>query len=671
MSFFRPQGDSSMKDRRYIIVVLRLIVFTILYIIAFQEHNIRNLPWFLWLILGLFILSEIACLFENRANFYLQRILGWIFILDAVLISWIIYILSVKATLLFVAYFSVIAIAAMSKSVAATFLITLLISVFYFIVSTLQGNFVFTEFITRPLFFFGIAMFSSYLAEEVSVQYKRKEEAEKVMDEAEQKYLNLITNPLVGVYQASLDGECIYVNETMADMLEYGSPRELLKKNVADLYKNPESRTAFIGKLKEEGYVKSFEVELVSRSGKSRNMLISGALNGDVISGVVMDITGRKRAEEQYRLLAENVTDVIWTTDMNFRFTYFSPSVTNLMGYSVEEAMNLKLNDFLPPESLRIAMESVQKALKARKKSGAVPPEYKMLQLQHIRKDKRVIWVEISGDFTYDENGNPSGIIGVTRDITIQQKAEEERAKLQKQVIEMQRIESIGRLAGGIAHDFNNILSVIGGYTELILQDSAIPEHLRDDVREIDRASRRAATLTRQLLAFSRKQMLQKQDLDINTLITDMNKMLTRIIGEDIELLTDLAVEGMNISADQMQIEQVLMNLAVNARDAMPDGGKLAIKTERIVVDENKAKSCAEGRTGEFVCLSIHDSGIGMSREAKEHLFEPFFTTKEKGKGTGLGLATVYGIIRQHDGWIDISSEPGRGTLVRIYLPAV
>jgi two-component system cell cycle sensor histidine kinase/response regulator CckA len=268
-------------------------------------------------------------------------------------------------------------------------------------------------------------------------------------------------------------------------------------------------------------------------------------------------------------------------------------------------------------------------------------------------------------------DGSVGGLIGAILDITDRKRAAEENAALQNQLRQSQKVEAIGQLAGGIAHDFNNLLTIIQGNSQLSLMDLHEGDPLRANIEEIRDAAKRAADLTRQLLAFSRKQILEMQVLDLNQVLQRLDKMLRRVIGEDIELTMFLPELIWKVKADPGQMEQVVMNLSVNARDAMPEGGKLTIETANVELDEDYAKRHIAVQPGRYVMLSVSDNGVGMSPEVRERIFEPFFTTKEKGKGTGLGLSTAYGIVKQSGGNIWVYSEPGQGTTLKIYLPQV
>jgi signal transduction histidine kinase len=241
----------------------------------------------------------------------------------------------------------------------------------------------------------------------------------------------------------------------------------------------------------------------------------------------------------------------------------------------------------------------------------------------------------------------------------------------QEQFLQSQKLEAVGQLAGGVAHDFNNLLTAILGYSQLGLSQLVNNDPMRTNFEEIMKASGRAASLTRQLLAFSRKQVMQPRVLDLNSVVPEMEKMLRRMIGEDIQLQTELQADVGNVKADPGQMEQVLMNLVVNARDAMPGGGQITIETANVFLDENFARQHPPVNPGPYVMLAVRDTGIGMNQDIQQHIFEPFFTTKEQGKGTGLGLSTVYGIVKQSGGYIWMNSEIGKGTAFKIYLPRV
>src|SRR5262249_32114972 len=262
-----------------------------------------------------------------------------------------------------------------------------------------------------------------------------------------------------------------------------------------------------------------------------------------------------------------------------------------------------------------------------------------------------------------DDQGNTKGSIGILMDIT-------ERRQLGEQLRQLQKMESIGQLAAGVAHDFNNILAVIQGHTDMILGGMAEGKDAEDSLNQVSAAARRAANLTRQLLAFSRKQQMQAQDLNLNTVLQGMSQMLTRLLGATIALEFKAAPGLPAVNGDIGMMEQILLNLAVNARDAMPRDGRLTISTGTRKIAETEIQRNPEARAGWFVCLSVADTGAGIAPEILPRIFEPFFTTKEAGKGTGLGLATVYGIVKQHQGWIEVESELGRGTTFNVFLPA-
>ena len=317
-----------------------------------------------------------------------------------------------------------------------------------------------------------------------------------------------------------------------------------------------------------------------------------------------------------------------------------------------------------PAERQEMAAYFAQEVVAQRQ---AFDREYRILRLT----DGGARWVHGLGELVCDAEGRPIEMIGTIQDITERKTAEAERAHVEGMLRQSQRLEAIGRLAGGAAHDFNNILGVITGYAELMRKQVPEDHPARPRLEGILKAAERAAGLTRQLLAFSRKQLMQPKVLDLNLSLRDLGKMLERVVGEDVEIEVRPAPELGAVKADPTQIEQVVMNLVVNARDAMPEGGHLTIETANADFDEAYAASHPPAKAGRFVMIAVSDDGVGMDAETQKHVFEPFFTTKPLGEGTGLGLATVYGVVKQSGGYVWVYSEPGRGTTFKIYLPRV
>jgi two-component system cell cycle sensor histidine kinase/response regulator CckA len=397
-------------------------------------------------------------------------------------------------------------------------------------------------------------------------------------------------------------------------------------------------------------------------------------LENEAVAGIVInarDITERKQAEEtsreseeRLRTVIENLSEGLIISDLDGQLLHWNRAGIEMHGFrSLDEGL-LHLPEFekifelSTPDGdiLNFNEWPLPRIIRGE------PVRNLELRIRRFNTDWERIYI-YGGGIVREPGGKLLAFLTIT-DIT-------ERKILEEQFRQSQKMEAVGRLAGGIAHDFNNLLTAITGYSQLTLRRLSAEDPLRSNIEEIKKAGDRAASLTRQLLAFSRKQVLQPKVLDINSVVSDMEKMLHRLLGEDIELRIVLASELGTIKADPGQIEQVIMNLAVNARDAMPDGGKLTIETENVFISEEYVKHPTTVRSGHYAILAVSDIGIGMDEQMQAHIFDPFFTTKELGKGTGLGLSTVYGIVKQSGGHIEVYSEVGRGTTFKVYFPLV
>jgi two-component system cell cycle sensor histidine kinase/response regulator CckA len=370
-----------------------------------------------------------------------------------------------------------------------------------------------------------------------------------------------------------------------------------------------------------------------------------------------------KKSEQKFQKLFAEAPVGYMELDSQGRITHVNRTELDLLGYSAEEMLGLPVWNFIVEEEM--ARQSVTAKL-----AGAISLGHGF-ERTFRRKDGTTLPFLIEETFNRDAEGNVKGINTTHQDITERKRAEKEMADLQEQLRQSQKMEAVGRLAGGVAHDFNNLLTTIKGFADLSLLDLDEGNPVWANLKEIEKASERAADLIRHLLAFSRRQILQTKVLDLNSLLLNLEKLLHRILGEDVELMSVLAQDLGRVRVDPGQMEQVVMNLAVNARDAMPSGGKLTIETANVELDEPYAHSHIAVSPGRYVELSVSDTGVGMSREVTEKIFEPFFTTKEKGKGTGLGLSTIYGTVKQSGGNIWVYSEPGQGATFKIYLPRV
>jgi two-component system cell cycle sensor histidine kinase/response regulator CckA len=480
-------------------------------------------------------------------------------------------------------------------------------------------------------------------------------------ESAGQRYRLLFERSLAGVIRTTVDGKILNCNHACAKIFGYASCEELLSSPVTNRSVVPQEHDAFIKRLKEEKSLTNHEHSMRRKDGSSvwllRNARLVEGKDGApaVIEETLIDVTERKKAEEIFRTAFNaNPEPITIATIAEGRYIDVNESFLRITGHRREEVIghtSLELNFWKRSEDRAKLVEMLWEhgcvrdlEITYRTKSGE----------ERIALDSAEA-LEIAGQ---------ECIIAILRDIT-------EKKFLEKQLRQTQKMEAVGQLSGGIAHDFNNLLGVIIGYSEILEQRLPQNDPLRKECGQIKKAGQSAASLTRQLLAFSRQQVLEPKVLDLNSIVLHVEKMLRRLIGEDIDLKATLGTKLGCIKADQSQIEQVIMNLAVNARDAMPQGGKLLIETANVDLDEDYARRHHPQKPGAYVLLTVADTGMGMDAETQSRIFEPFFTTKELGKGTGLGLSTVYGIVRQSGGHIWVYSEPGQGTTFKIYLPRI
>ena len=370
-----------------------------------------------------------------------------------------------------------------------------------------------------------------------------------------------------------------------------------------------------------------------------------------------------KQAEEKYRSIFEDTAEGIFLSSPDGRYLSVNPAMARINGYDSPEEFIRAISDI--GQQLYVDPNQRSEFKRVLQETGVV----RNFECQGYRKDGQVIWLSLNIRAVRGSHEEILYYEGTVQDITARKRIEQEKVTLEEQLRQSQKMEAVGRLAGGVAHDFNNLLTIIKGYSQLVLLGLQEGDPLRENTIEIQRATERAADLVRQLLVFSRRQEMEMRVLDLNVIIQNLEKMLCRILGEDIEMVTHLASDLGRTKVDPGQIEQVIMNLVVNARDAMPSVGKLTIETTNVDLNEEYIHTHIDVAPGHYVMLAVSDTGAGMTPEVKERIFEPFFTTKEK--GTGLGLSTVYGIVKQCGGTIWVYSELGKGTIFKIYLPQV
>jgi two-component system, cell cycle sensor histidine kinase and response regulator CckA len=509
--------------------------------------------------------------------------------------------------------------------------------------------------------------FACQLADKIALSLvnRARQETQETLRASEVRYRRLFESARDGIL--ILDAQTamvVDVNPFLAELLGF-TRDEILRRKVWDLgfFKDVVDSEARFAELVQKGYVRYEDLALRTKDGRRIEVeFVSNVylVNQEkVIQCNIRDISERKRAQESHARLAmavEQAAEVVMVTDAEASILYVNPAFERTTGYTREEALGRN------PRLLKSGKQDAE--FYRRMWTVLLRGDAWSGRIVNQRKDGAFFEVEATISPVRDAAGRTVNYVAVNRDIT-------NEAHLERQLFQAQKMEAIGRLAAGVAHDFNNLLGVITGYGEIVHRRLAGEDPLKGKVEQILRAAERAGGLTRQLLAFGRKQVLQPKILDLNLVVPDMEKMLRRLIGEDIELVTRLAPDLGRVRADAGQIEQVLMNLAVNARDAMLDGGRITIETGNADVDASYAAGHAPVRPGPYVLLAFTDTGAGMDAATQARIFEPFFSTKEVGKGTGLGLSTVYGIVKQSEGYVWVYSEVGLGTTFKVYLPRV
>lgn len=493
--------------------------------------------------------------------------------------------------------------------------------------------------------------------------------AEKALRESEEKYRSIFENSVEGIFQAMPGGRLINANPTLARMFGYGSPEEMITSSSwagGKQFVVLQDSTKFSELIGQYGVLRGFETQ-VYRKDKNRiwvsiNARLVRDKEGGILcyEGTIENITDRKRAEEalfeseeKYRSIIEESHVGVYIIQNGF-FSFVNRRFCEIHGYAYDEVVRkMGPKDFVVPEDWPFVEESLKKRYIG---------EVKTAELTHRvrRKGGEIRTVKIIGSAILYRN--KPAIIGTLLDISKEQVLEE-------QLLQSQKLETVGRLAGGIAHDFNNMLGIILGNTQLAKMRVQTDDKVFEYCSEIEHATSRAAGFVRQLLAFSRGQVLELKVLDLNSLLAGFEKMIYRVIGEHIEMSIIYSDVTPTIKADDTQINQVLLNLVVNAREAMPEGGKLTLSTSVVAIDEEHADIFPGVPAGRYAVLSVKDTGTGIKKEVIGKIFEPFFTTKAA--GNGLGLSVVYGIVKQHDGFINIESKTGEATIFHVYLPAV
>jgi PAS domain S-box-containing protein len=495
------------------------------------------------------------------------------------------------------------------------------------------------------------------------------------LTESELRYRRLFESARDGLLIVDADSSRIIdANPFVEELLGY-SRESLVARPLGDtgLFENAELCKNLLVEVMRDQYIRYENLTLCHKSGKRKTVeFVGNVYEADGRKTIRLNLRDTcavrtaealQEGEERFRVIFDQAAVGIAQVAPDGRLLRINQKYCDLVGYPAAELMNGGLQAITHPDDLAVDSEHVHRALTGELRSYS-------MDKRHLKKDGTTIWVTATNTLVCYPSGAPRYFISILQDTSVIQDISE-RKNLQEELLQAQKMEAIGRLAGGVAHDFNNLLTIITGYCGMILGRAQVDNSTRHEIAEIKIAGERAAALTAKLLAFSRRQVAKRKVTNLNSVMIDTQEMLKRLIGEDIDLAVNVEPALGLVRVDEVQIGQVLMNLAVNARDAMPQGGTLAITWSNVLLEEDYTRRHVGVRPGRYVLLSVQDTGCGMDAETQARMFDPFFTTKAQGKGTGLGLSTVYGIVKEHEGHVEVESALGTGTTIRIYLPRV
>lgn len=693
---------TEIQQRRSVFFELRGVLAIVVFAIIFFHHGL--IPLNLWLLSVGFLVSDLVIRFLPLSWFRNPAVGYGVFFVDIVVLSILLCSVSETKTDSLLLYYLAIFVATLGENVRKSLAVAVVVGALYVWLRLFRVGNILADpeaLMHIPLFFVTAVSFG-YLAQEVR-RHERKEralrniqkglegeieragedlaESERLRataEASERRFRDLVHDAEAIVWEMdSATYRFTFVSQQAEQILGYPAERWLTELDFWTNHIHPEDRERVVALSRNAtSGGKDFDIEYRALAADDRVVWLRDILRvvrdatGRItqLRGVMVDITKLKATEatldrlrRQNELLLTSAGEGIYGLDLNENCTFVNPAAARMLGWEIEELIGKSLHALIhhtkldgtpyPHEACPIC---------AALTDGGV---HQVADEVFWHKDGRSFPVEYVST-PIREGDKVVGAVVVFKDIT-------QRRQLEDQLRQAQKMEALGRLAGGVAHDFNNLLTIITGYSQLMLDSPDPGDSVHDQLEEIKKAGDRAAALTRQLLAFSRRQVLAPRVLDLNAIVTNVEKMLCRLIGEDVELATIQGPGLGRVKADPDQIEQVLVNLAVNARDAMPQGGKLTIETANVNLDDTYPRIHRPVNPGHYVMLSVSDTGCGMDAKTRTHIFEPFFTTKEKGKGTGLGLAMVYGIVKQSGGYIWVYTEPSQGATFKIYLPRV